>query len=155
MAGRAVINLELISHVVVWKEVHPARKINLVLSFDYSLAQVLALVMSVWDIRILDFPGILVFPIDLFFLAVILKLFSRSNRLREKNFYGRFLLKFWGSWGLGSWTLYAGMALFLLKQSRWKWTINRYIHLDGGYRLFRDIWSLWTFIRIWIFESQI
>ena len=55
---------------------HPARKINLVLSFDYSLAQVLALVMSVWDIRILDFPGILVFPIDPFFLAVILKLLA-------------------------------------------------------------------------------
>ena len=81
---------------------HPARKINLVLSFDYSLAQVLALVMSVWDIRILDFPGILFFPIDPFFLAVILKFLAEVNRLREKNFYGRFLLKFRGSWGLGS-----------------------------------------------------
>lgn len=54
-------------------------------SFDYSLAKVLALVMPVWEFRILDFPGIMVFPMDLFFLAVILKLFSRSNPLREKK----------------------------------------------------------------------
>ena len=79
---------------------HPARKINLVLSFDYSLAQVLALVMSVWDIRILDFPGILVFPIDPFFLAVILKLFSRSQSAAGKEFLWEIpaqILRFLGS----------------------------------------------------------